>query len=436
LKGEPALAKQEIISVPPEPDNSRQTIVTPDVHILHKEVRLPNIVVWADKPAPIQPMAALTNFSQPKLLLPPDVIPPAPDTVPGSHRAVPQLQPDVIKPTVDLPANAKARTISPLAPSVVEPSPTIDKLRDPAAMNIAKLGPQVSAPKLPVAEQRSAGRPGGTAGNGEMASTAPTAPSLQGLGNGKPQGRMLALSIQPADVKGPIDPPGGSRKGIFAAGPEGKAGSPGTPTIAGGGNSEHGAPGRNGGHDPLEGIYVGPSPDSRAPVSGTPNADLRKAFMAAMHAPADIPRPSTPASAPPSKIESQVFGSRKSYAMLLNMPNLTSAVGSWVVRYAELTPTHDKSDISAPVALNKVDPAYPPDLIRDRVQGTVVLYAVIRANGTVDSVRVLDSVDQRLDQSAISALTRWRFRPGTKQGVPVDVEAVVQVPFRAVKWKK
>ncbi len=122
--------------------------------------------------------------------------------------------------------------------------------------------------------------------------------------------------------------------------------------------------------------------------------------------------------------------------MVLNMPNLTSAVGSWVVRYAELTPTQDKSDISAPIALNKVDPAYPPELIRDRVQGTVVLYAVIRANGTVDSVRVLDSVDQRLDQSAITALTRWRFRPGTKQGVPVDVEAVVQVPFRAEKWKQ
>src|SRR5512146_220132 len=76
LKGEPALAKQEIISVPPEPDNSRQTIVTPDIRILHREVPLPNVVVWADKAAPIQPMAASANLSQPKLLLPPDVIAP------------------------------------------------------------------------------------------------------------------------------------------------------------------------------------------------------------------------------------------------------------------------------------------------------------------------------------------------------------------------
>ncbi len=436
LKGEPALAKQQIISVPPEPDNSRQTIVTPDVRILHREVPLPNVVVWADEAAPIQPLAASANLSQPKLLVPPDVIAPAPDAVPKSNRTLSQVQPDVIKPAADLPTDAKTRTLSPLAPSVVEPPVAVDALRSPGAMNIAKLGPQVNAPKLPTTEQRSAGHPGGNAENAKTASIPPTAPVLQGLGNGKPQGRMLALSVQPTDVRGPIEPPAGSRKGIFAAGPEGKVGAPGTPTITGGGVSEHGSPGKGGGHDPLEGIYVGPVPDPKAPVSGTPNADLRKAFYAAMHAPSDIPRPSTSASTSRSKIENQVFGKRKSYAMVLNMPNLTSAVGSWVVRYAELTPTQDKSDISAPIALNKVDPAYPADLIRDRVQGTVVLYAVIRANGTVDSVRVLDSVDQRLDQSAISALTRWRFRPGTKQGVPVDVEAVVQVPFRAEKWKQ
>jgi len=436
FKGEPALAKQEIISVPPEPDNSRQTIVTPDVRILHKEVPLPNVVVWADKAAPIQPLAASANLSQPKLLVPPDVIAPAPDSVPTTSRAVPQVQPDVIRPAADLPTNGKTRTLSPLTPSVVEPPPAVDALRTPGAMKVAKLGPQVSAPKLPPAEQRSAGQPGGAADNGKTASAPPATPSLQGLGNGKPQGRMLALSIQPMDVSGSIEPPPGSRKGVFAAGPEGKAGAPGTPTIAGGGEAVHGAPGKNGGHDPLEGIYVGPAPGPKAPVSGTPNQDLRKAFYAAMHAPSDIPHPSTAPSTPPTKIENQVFGTRKSYAMVLNMPNLTSAVGSWVVRYAELTPTQDKSDISAPVALNKVDPAYPSELIRDRVQGTVVLYAVIRSNGTVDSVRVLDSVDQRLDQNAVNALTRWRFRPGTKQGVPVDVEAVVQVPFRAEKWKQ
>ena len=122
--------------------------------------------------------------------------------------------------------------------------------------------------------------------------------------------------------------------------------------------------------------------------------------------------------------------------MVLNMPNLTSSVGSWIIRYAELIPSVDKADLSAPVALNKVDPAYPAEFIRDRVEGTVVLYAVIHANGTVDGIRVLESGDQRLNDIAMNALSRWRFRPGTKQGVAVDIEAVVQVPFRITKWRQ
>lgn len=152
----------------------------------------------------------------------------------------------------------------------------------------------------------------------------------------------------------------------------------------------------------------------------------------------DLPRSSAPTPPQPksdSKIEDKVFGDKKYYSMILNMPNLNSSSGSWIVRFAELIPTKDQTALSAPVALNKVDPAYPPDLIRDQVEGTVVLYAVIRANGAVDSVRVLSSVEGRLDQNAVRALQHWHFRPGTKQGSPVDIEAVVQIPFRVAKVK-
>src|SRR5512143_2480431 len=128
LKGQPALAKQEIISVPPEPDNSRQTIVTPDLRVLHKDVPLPNVVVWGDKAAPVQPMAASASLSQPKLLLPPDVIAPAPDDLPASSRTIAHMQPDVIRPAADLPADAKKRLPSQLAPSVIEPPPAVDSL--------------------------------------------------------------------------------------------------------------------------------------------------------------------------------------------------------------------------------------------------------------------------------------------------------------------
>jgi TonB family protein len=128
--------------------------------------------------------------------------------------------------------------------------------------------------------------------------------------------------------------------------------------------------------------------------------------------------------------EKQVFGDRKFYAMTLNMPNLNSSGGSWVIHFAEMKDNADKGDLSAPVAKQKVDPAYPTELMRQNVAGTVTLYAVIHRDGSVDGVRVLSSGDDRLNEYARSALTRWRFYPATKNGSPVDLEAVVAIPFR------
>jgi protein TonB len=106
-------------------------------------------------------------------------------------------------------------------------------------------------------------------------------------------------------------------------------------------------------------------------------------------------------------------------------------VGSWTARFAELNASGPASaDLSAPEAITKVDPAYPQELIHDRIEGVVVLYAIIRSDGSVDAVRVLEGFDERLNENARKALQQWRFRPGTKNGLPVDIEAVVRVPFR------
>jgi len=48
----------------------------------------------------------------------------------------------------------------------------------------------------------------------------------------------------------------------------------------------------------------------------------------------------------------------------------------------------------------------------------------------VGDVRILEGFEARLDENARIALQQWRFRPGTKDGTPVDIEAVVRVPFR------
>ena len=153
----------------------------------------------------------------------------------------------------------------------------------------------------------------------------------------------------------------------------------------------------------------------------------------------NIPSASRPSLAPPppttsdtdtDAIERQVFGTKKYYSLVLNMPNLTSASGSWIVRFAELKQSDNKIALAAPVAVSKVDPAYPADALRDNVEGTVTLYAVIHIDGSVSGIKVLNSVDPRLDDAAVLALSRWQFRPGMKAGDPVELEAVVMIPFR------
>jgi TonB family protein len=64
------------------------------------------------------------------------------------------------------------------------------------------------------------------------------------------------------------------------------------------------------------------------------------------------------------------------------------------------------------------------------VQGTVTLYAVIHSDGAVSDVKVLQSVDERLDPYASAALTKWKFRPATRNGKPVALETVVVIPVR------
>lgn len=174
---------------------------------------------------------------------------------------------------------------------------------------------------------------------------------------------------------------------------------------------------------------------STGAVAGDPHPSSRDTvnpnLLAKASPPPSIPKGATsPAQA--NDLERKVFGDRPFYSMTLNMPNLNSAGGSWIMRFAELNDSGSTEDISAPRALHKVDPAYPLELMRQNVQGTVAVRAVIRADGSVADVKVVRSVDERLDRYACEALSHWRFEPATRSGAPVDLAVVVMIPFRPV----
>jgi TonB family protein len=129
-------------------------------------------------------------------------------------------------------------------------------------------------------------------------------------------------------------------------------------------------------------------------------------------------------------VDRKVFGGKRVYGRTLNMPNLNSSTGSWVIKFAELDGGRKEGELLEPVATEKSDPGYPLELIRANVHGMVTLYAVIHADGKVGDIRVLNSPDERLDPYAAKALARWKFVPAERAGKPVALEAVVVIPFR------
>jgi TonB family protein len=86
--------------------------------------------------------------------------------------------------------------------------------------------------------------------------------------------------------------------------------------------------------------------------------------------------------------------------------------------------------VTAPSLIYKVEPEYSEEARKAKYQGVVVLYVEVDPGGRAENVRVLHSMGLGLDEKAIEAVKKWRFRPGYKDGKPVTVAAMVEVNFR------
>ena len=249
------------------------------------------------------------------------------------------------------------------------------------------------------------------------------------------------ISISPEGLQPGV--PGGSPNGTPRAtgGPGGTTSAAGTHPGNGGAGNASGPPGVT---------ISGGNPNAASPTSGVgalraantypPGSPLAKP---ALHA--ALPDPSRTPPAPgfdrlkPGAPPEEVFGPKRVYTLHVNMPNLASVTGSWVLSLAELGEDDDQpkiapasTDLTGPVPVRKVDPKYPASLISAKVEGEVVLYAVIRRDGTVDSIQLVRSLEPELDTNAMEALARWKFRPAERRGTAVELEAIVHIPFRAI----
>jgi TonB family protein len=89
---------------------------------------------------------------------------------------------------------------------------------------------------------------------------------------------------------------------------------------------------------------------------------------------------------------------------------------------------HIRAGMGSPNKIKDVAPRYPDEAKDKRIQGIVILEAIIDAEGNVTHVRVLRSIPA-LDQAAIDAVKQWKYEPTLMDGVPVPIVMTVTVGF-------
>ncbi len=90
-----------------------------------------------------------------------------------------------------------------------------------------------------------------------------------------------------------------------------------------------------------------------------------------------------------------------------------------------------RDGVTVPRILKNTGPMYTPEAMRARIEGAVVVEAIVEEDGTVGEVRVLRSLDRNygLDEEAVKAARAWRFVPAMKDNAPVRCLVALEMTF-------
>jgi TonB family protein len=407
--------RQRIFTDPAHPNHPRQTLINPKAPQLAPNLmpEMPNMVQIAPNAMPAKPRLEI------------------------SERALKALRPK----------QRKTATTD-----IATPAPEMQNTETkPSDLNLAATQNAPERPKLEI-NAGAAPRVATRKQDGDPA-LAPEMNASQMASNGA-SSTLIALSATPGPAM-PTAPPQGNTAARVAITPEGKqrgvpGGTPNATVSNGGSNGDHASGGGSGagtgsGKNDVGVSISGGNPSSN--VSGLggvrPKLDLSGAKPSASRPASDAPVEAPPARttppnfaalAPDAKPEA-IFASKRVYTLHVNMPNLNSATGSWILNFSELGTTGRRTavaeEMASPQPIRKVDPKYPPTMIAEHVEGEVILYGIIRRDGSVDSIILVKGIDELLDENAKKAFAQWKFRPAEKQGEPIEVEAIAHIPFRA-----
>src|SRR5262249_48673277 len=89
-----------------------------------------------------------------------------------------------------------------------------------------------------------------------------------------------------------------------------------------------------------------------------------------------------------------------------------------------------RDNVTDPVLVWKTEPEYTDEARKAKLQGSVLLRIVVNEHGQAESITVTQGLGRGLDERAIEAVRKWRFRAGRRAGKPIPTIAIIQVTFR------
>ena len=395
-------SEHAIIATAPKPKSIKQFIWQPAPKIqIREDVPAPNLIERAAMaiPAPPPPPEPKPKVDKPDM--------------PGVKAPQPNLSPPAPKGDV---AKAEQTPVQP----VVVPKPPKAFVPPPPAKQPARLPMPVQTALLPLPNvsltgtattrgllPEGLGAPALSVG----APPPPQAPPGPANNSGKAKVDVAVASLHPSDKAGPL--PDGSRPGAFSRAPD----------IGPVATGEVGA-----------GLTV-PNLTIREPKPvAPPHVDenrkvilyadrVRTVSLSTLSVPL---RPSSRTI--PDAIDAR-FQGRNVYTMVIPIENFPPYSSDWILWFAERNPKPgDSPFVHAPTPLRKfetVEPVLPGSRTELRVQ----LAAVITKEGKLAGIKFLRSLAPPLESAVLRDISAWEFKPATRDGNPVDVDVVMEIPY-------
>jgi protein TonB len=194
--------------------------------------------------------------------------------------------------------------------------------------------------------------------------------------------------------------------------------------------------GGGGNHDPLPASHGNPPPASLDPQLVPPTVIVAKE-------PHKLVAPETVVVAPevPLPQGGQIGDMMSKFSMLSNGPGGPGGIGPGCCGGigpssgpgmgdgpSGIFPAGQKG-VTVPEVIFNPEPSFSEEARKAKAQGMVLLLVVVGKDGRTHDIRVGQSLGMGLDEKAIEAVNRWRFRPATLNGQPVATQIAVQVDF-------